>query len=75
MSTQSWLRAIRAMLDGMGVQYAFEVDRRHIRLIVKGNGQMAHVTISVSPSDRKALLNVKRDVRHALGLVCKTQVA
>lgn len=73
MSTQSWIRSICDLLDSMGVQYAFEIGRKHIRLQVRANGQTAFVTCSVSPSDRKALLNVRRDVRHALGLVRQKQ--
>lgn len=75
MSTQSWIRSVCDLLDDMGVEYAFEIHRRHIRVLLRGNGQMGSVTISVSPSDQRALLNVRRDVRHALGLVCNKQTA
>lgn len=75
MSTQSWIRSIGNMLDDLGVDYAFEIGGRHMKVIVRRNGRIATVTCSISPSDHKALLNVRRDVRRALGLVRTSQTA
>lgn len=73
MSTQTWLRDVRRLLDDMGVKYRLEYGKRHARMYLSKNGRVGLLTLSLSPSDRQSLLAVRTTVRHELGLVSKTQ--
>ena len=75
MSTQSWLREVDNLLSEMGVNYRLKYTKRHGKLLVSKNGKQGMVIISMSPSDRKSLANVRTMVRRELGLVQKTQIS
>lgn len=73
-STQTWLRDVRRMLDEMGVAHRFEYSAKHAKVFIQHKGRTGLIVISLSPSSRKALLRVKTDVKHALGLASAAQV-
>lgn len=75
MSTQTWIREIRRMLDDMGVRYTYQYTRRHLQFRVSANGRAGIVLVSLSPSDHRAIHNIKKDVKRVLGLASYTQLA
>lgn len=75
MSTQTWLRDVRRMLDEMGVAHRFEYSTKHAKVFIQRQGRTGLIVISLSPSDRRALLRVKTDVKRALGLASAAQAS
>lgn len=67
MSTRTWYRDVARLLDEMGFSYTFEQGKKHTKVWIEKNGKKGMISISVSPSDRKALGNVKSDLRRFLG--------
>lgn len=63
MSTKTWYKEVAQTLDEMGFTYRFETGRKHTKVWVEKDGKKGMLTISVSPSDRKSLLQVKKCAR------------
>ena len=53
-------------LDQMGVEWTVEIDSRHSRLIYVVGGRTLVTGISNSPSDKRAALNLRTQVRIAV---------
>lgn len=75
MSTQTWLRDVRRLLDSMGVEHAFEFGRKHCKVFISANGHKGLLILSMSPSDRNSIYSVQRMVRRELKLAHNTQQA
>lgn len=73
MSTQTWLRDVRRLLDDMGVKHRLEYGKRHAKIFISKEGRAGLLTLSLSPSDRRSLQAVRTVVRHELGLVGQPQ--
>lgn len=63
---KTFLPMLEAVLDPIGATYRIEYGKKHNRLHLTLNGRTKFVTISSSTSDRRALQNRLRDVRHIL---------
>lgn len=62
-------RELKDMLDkecGMNATWEIEQRGRHQAILLYRTNKRRMVTVSRSPSDRKALLNIRADIRHAL---------
>jgi hypothetical protein len=66
MSTARWYRDVADVLDELGISYEFEQGRKHTKVWIRKGEKKGMLTISVSPSDFRALKNVKK---HAKKLV------
>lgn len=75
MSTQTWLRDVRRMLDDMGVAHRFEFSSKHVKVFLRQGAHTGLIVVSVSPSDHRALKQVKTDVKRALSLASLTQAS
>ena len=53
-------------LDQMGLEWTVEIDSRHSRLIYVVGGRTLVTGISNSPSDRRAALNLRTQVKIAV---------
>jgi hypothetical protein len=53
-------------LDQMGLEWTVEIDSRHSRLIYVVGGRTLVTGISNSPSDKRAALNLRTQVRIAV---------
>ena len=53
-------------LDQMGIEWTVEIDSRHSRLIYVVGGRTLVTGISNSPSDKRAALNLRTQVRIAV---------
>lgn len=73
MTSRSWLRDVRQLLDALGVEGEFEQGRKHVRVSLRRGDRVGTLHISHSPSDRKAIRRVERDIRHIMGLVHSAQ--
>lgn len=76
MSTRTWLREVTGLLDELHVHWELVSMGRHIKFRLIGpTGHRGTLVVSVSPSDRQSLNEVRRTVRHMLGLVPKKQAS
>lgn len=66
------LKAVERELTESGIQYDVNRGKRHYKVKFKINGESCTVSCSVSPSDHRAALNarlqVRKRIRQALGL-------
>jgi hypothetical protein len=53
-------------LDQMGIEWTVEIDSRHSRLIYVVGGRTLVTGISNSPSDKRAALNLRTQVKIAV---------
>lgn len=53
-------------LEDMGIRWEIEIDKRHSRLIYYVNGRTIVTGIGNSPSDRRAALNLRSQVRNTV---------
>jgi hypothetical protein len=53
-------------LDELGLEWSIEIDSRHSRLIYVVGGKTLVTGISNSPSDRRAALNLRTQVKIAV---------
>ena len=63
---KTFLPMLEAVLEPTGATYRIEYGKKHNRLHLTLDGKTQFVTISSSTSDRRALLNRLRDVKHVL---------
>jgi hypothetical protein len=53
-------------LDELGLEWTVEIDSRHSRLIYVVGGRTLVTSLSNSPSDKRAALNLRTQVRIAV---------
>lgn len=73
MSTQTWLREVRRLLDDLGVAAKFVPAKRHMKVYLSRGDKTGMIVVSMSPSNQRALRQVEGDIKKQLGLVSKAQ--
>jgi len=58
--------AIERGTAGTGVEFDFTPYRKHIKVRLRKDGKERLIVMSASASDRRAIMNRARDVRHAV---------
>jgi len=71
MSSSSWIRELTATCIELDPQATVHSTRKHVRIELS-NG--ACVFVASTPSDHRALMNIRRDIRQALRKTCRWQV-
>ncbi len=66
MSTARWYRDVAEVLDELGISYEFEQGRKHTKVWIAKGEKKAMLTISVSPSDHRALKQVRKDIKRLM---------
>ncbi|NKX37310.1 hypothetical protein HGG70_05100 [Rhodobacteraceae bacterium R_SAG4] len=63
MNPRQTLRALKEILKDMGLPESVETSHRHPKVIIVGPLGQRKVTVSSSPSDHRALMNIRTDIR------------
>jgi hypothetical protein len=63
MSTARWYRDVAGVLDELGISYEFEQGRKHTKVWIRKGEKKGILVISVSPSDHRALKEVKKTAK------------
>lgn len=53
-------------LDDAGISWEYEAGSKHHRLVYQVNGKPCVAIVSISPSDRRAALNFRSQVRKTI---------
>ena len=53
-------------LDDAGIPWQIEFGRKHHKLLYEVDGKVITMTVSGSPSDRRASLNFRKQVRNSI---------
>lgn len=66
MSQRKWYREVAHELDVMGIRHTFEQGRKHTKVYIEYQGKKAVLVIPSSPSDFRAIKNVKAMARRLI---------
>lgn len=68
-------REIEQIVEGVTSDYSIELTRKHVAVILRRKGRSRKVTVSLSASDRRAMLNFRADVRRAYETLKNERIA
>lgn len=66
MTTRMWMREVGRMIEEMGFGYRMEICRKHIKVRIQNGLIERMMVISASPSDNRAIYNVKKTIRQVM---------